>query len=109
MGGMTDTITQGTRLGGWGWGRVRCGGLVIGCPLRVFRFLPVAVAALGGFCGGARGTVVVEGAKGISCTGVTAMYGLGWPGGVSGGGVRYHTGIPKVKLGRERVAMTGTE
>ena len=47
--------------------------------------------------------------KGIVCTGVTAMYGLGWPGGVSAGGVRYHTGIPKVKLGRERVAMMGTE
>ena len=53
--------------------------------------------------------MVVEGVKGIGCTGVMAMYGLGWPGGVLVGGVRYHTGIPKVRLGRERVAMTGTE
>ena len=39
MGGMTDTITQGTRLGGWGRGRVGCGGLVFGCPLASFSFL----------------------------------------------------------------------
>ena len=78
-------------------------------PLRVFHFLTVAIAALGGLCVGARGTMVVEGVKGIDCTGVTTMYGLGWLGGVLGGGVRYHTSIPKVKFGRERVAMTGTE
>ena len=83
--------------------------LSLDAPFRVFLFLPVVVAAWGGTCGGARGTVAVEGAKGIGRTGVTKMYGLGWPSGVLAGGVRYHTGIPKVKLGRERVAMTGTE
>lgn len=39
MGGMTDTITQGARLGRWGRGRVGCGGLVFGCPLSSFSFL----------------------------------------------------------------------
>ena len=39
MGGMTDPITQGTRLGGWRRGRVGCGGLVFGCPLASFSFL----------------------------------------------------------------------
>lgn len=39
MGGMTDTITQGTRLGGWRRGRVGGGDLVFGCPLTSFSFL----------------------------------------------------------------------
>ena len=40
MGGMTGDITQGTRLCGRRRGRVSCGGLVFGCPLAGFAFLP---------------------------------------------------------------------
>ena len=39
MGGMTDNITQGARLGGWRRGRFSRGGLVFGCPLASFAFL----------------------------------------------------------------------
>ena len=39
MGGVTDDITQGTRLGGRRRSWVSRGGLVFGCPLATFAFL----------------------------------------------------------------------